>query len=127
MDGMTPINARQSYPMFDDYSVLQLGGRAMPTTRKAATEFEALFVQQLIQTMRETVRSINPDPLFGGGQDAQIFMSMFDQELAKGIAAEGGLGLADALVRQLDGHSLSSASYRPISDAESFNNLNVRG
>lgn len=127
MENMTPINARQPYPMFDDYSTLQLGGRAMPTTREAAIKFEALFVQQLIQTMRETVRAINPNPLFGGGQDSKIFMSMFDEELANGIAAEGGLGLADALVQQLDGHSFSSASYRPIHDAELFNNLNVRG
>ena len=127
MENIASINARQPYPSFDDYSTLQLGGRKMPATREAATKFEALFVQQLIETMRETVRAINPDPLFGGGQDAQIFMSMLDEELAKGIAAEGSFGLADSLELQLNGQRSSSAAYRPINDAESLNNLLMRG
>lgn len=127
MEGITSINAQQLSSAFGDYATLQLGERAMPTTREAATKFEAMFIQQLIKTMRETVRAINPDPLFGGGHDAQVFMSMFDEELAKGMAAEGGLGLADALLQELDGHRLSSALYRPIRDVESFTNLNVSG
>ncbi len=123
MDPIGSLHINQPYPSFNDAATLQLGGRAMPTTKEAATQFEALFVQHLIQTMRETVRAINPDPMLGGGQDSEIFMSMFDQELAKGIAADGGLGLANSLMRQLDGESSSPAESRPIQHADSLINL----
>ena len=123
MDLLGPLNPHQLLPTFAEKATMQFGGTGGPTTREAATQFEALFVQQLIQTMRETVRAINPNPLFGGGQDAQIFMSMFDEELAKGIAAEGGLGLADSLVEQLDRYGSSSTSIRPIQGTESLDNL----
>ena len=126
MDLLGPMTPHRLYPMLADDATLQMDGSARPTTQEAATKFEAMFVQQIIKTMRETVRAINPNPLFGGGQDAQIFMSMFDEQLAKGIAEEGGLGLADALVEQLDSHGSSFAADRPIRDSESLNNFVMR-
>ena len=71
--------------------------------RKAAREFETLFVGMMLKSMRETV---GKDMLAGKGQSEDIYRSMLDQEYAKAVAEQGGLGLAkmieDQLIKQQD-------------------------
>ncbi|MFZ5925515.1 MAG: rod-binding protein [Bacillota bacterium] len=69
--------------------------------REACEELEGVFVEYLIREMRRTVPK---DRLFGGGRGEEIFQSMFDQEIAKKIAARGGIGLSNILYGQLSGH-----------------------
>lgn len=66
--------------------------------RKAAREFEALFVGMMLKSMRETV---GKDMLTGKGQGEDIYRSLLDQEYAKSIAEQGGLGLAKTIEKQL--------------------------
>lgn len=66
--------------------------------RKAAREFEALFVGMMLKSMRETV---GKDMLAGKGQSDEIYRSLLDQEYAKAIAEQGGLGLAKMIEAQL--------------------------
>ena len=71
-----------------------------PGLREAARQFEALFYGQLIRAMRATV----PENGFWG-QDggAKIYRQLHDQALADRMAAGGGLGIADLIVRQFAG------------------------
>jgi len=68
--------------------------------RKAAREFEGLFVGMMLKSMRETV---GKDMLAGKGQGEEIYRSLLDQEYAKAVVEQGGLGLAKVIEAQLIG------------------------
>ena len=64
---------------------------------KAANQFEALFIQMLLKSMRD---SLPQDGIFD--DDAtRMYTSVLDQQLASKMAGKAGLGLADILVKQL--------------------------
>lgn len=68
--------------------------------KKAAREFEALFTSMMLKSMRGTV---GKDTVTGGGNGEEIYRSMLDQEYANLMAANGGIGLAQMIERQLKG------------------------
>lgn len=79
--------------------------------RAAAAEFESLFINQMMKSMRET---IGKSELFHGGNAEDIYTSMLDTELSKNMAKSGGIGLADMLLRQLsDGAGEPPIQTRP--------------
>jgi peptidoglycan hydrolase FlgJ len=59
---------------------------------KAARDFEAMAIGELLRPMFDTVDS--SDGAFGGGVGEQAWRPMLVQEYAKQIASHGGLGLA---------------------------------
>lgn len=67
--------------------------------REAARQFEALFIHTMLKNMRETGFG---DGLFDNDQ-TKMYQGMFDQQIAGNMAANGGIGLAEVLVRQLGG------------------------
>lgn len=67
-------------------------------TRQAAQQFEAMFMNMLLKSMREALP--NSDPLASSA--GKTFTGMLDSELAQKLAAGKGLGLADVMVRQLE-------------------------
>lgn len=79
---------------------LQRLGRQDPQAglRAAAEQFEAIFVQMMLKSMREaTPRS----DLFDSSQ-TRFYESLMDQQWAQHMAGRG-VGLADQLVEQLEG------------------------
>lgn len=80
--------------------------------RRAAAEFESLFINQMLKSMRET---IGKSELFHGGNAEDIYASMLDTELSKNMAKAGGIGLADMLLRQLsDGTPEQATQAEPV-------------
>ena len=72
---------------------------------KAAQQFEALFMQMVLKSMREaTPKSGLLDSAAG-----ELYTGMLDQQLAGKVAA-GGTGLADMIVRQLTRHLRPAAA-----------------
>lgn len=67
-----------------------------PGMRKAAEAFEAVFVRQLIGSMRSS--SLGDDIL--GSQAGEQFRDMADAKTAEGMAQTGALGIADMLLAQ---------------------------
>lgn len=66
--------------------------------QRAAEEFEAFFLQQMLSVMRRTV----PEGGFLKKDHAhEIFEGMLDEALAGEMARAGGIGLANLLVAQL--------------------------
>ena len=47
--------------------------------KKACDEFEALFWEQLLKTMRKTIPKSN---LLGKGREEELYTSLYDQELS---------------------------------------------
>lgn len=72
--------------------------------REVANQFEALFLQTMLKSMREASLG---DPLFGDSEQMEMYQGMMDQQLAVELASGKGVGLADMLVRQLGGESAS--------------------
>lgn len=83
-----------------------------PATNKAvAQQFEALFLQIVLKTMREAMPR---EGLFDSEQ-SRMFESIHDQQLAQVLAGSGkGLGLAAVIEKQLT--QLSGNDVQPLSD-----------
>jgi Rod binding domain-containing protein len=64
--------------------------------RRAAEEFEAAFLGQLLGGMTQGLAGDGP---LGGGNDP--FAAMLRDEYGRLIARGGGIGVADAVMRQL--------------------------
>ena len=69
--------------------------------REAASQFEAQLLHQMLQAMRQAVQ--RDEENVSGAQD--LYQEMMDREVALLVARNGGLGMADAMVRQLSGAS----------------------
>ena len=74
--------------------------QAPAALKEAARQFESLFTQMLLKSMREANKSFGEDSLFGSDQ-ADMYQDMFDDQIAMQMSKGKGLGLADMLVRQL--------------------------
>ena len=70
------------------------------TLRQVAQQFEALFLQMALKSMRQASMG---DPIFDSNQ-SDMYREMFDQQTALSMTHGKGIGLADALVRQLQGN-----------------------
>lgn len=66
---------------------------------RAAQDFEAMAIGQMLAPMFETVKLSNTP--FGGGAGEESWQPMLVQEMAKGIARAGGFGLARPVLDQM--------------------------
>jgi len=61
-------------------------------------DFEAIFLGELLKSMRKTVPQ---DGILGRSFGEDVFQSMLDEEYAKSMASTHSTGLAEILFRQL--------------------------
>jgi flagellar protein FlgJ len=66
--------------------------------RKACMDFESIFTQHLLKTMRQTIPASG---IFGENAGKTIFESLFDQELGRSLARQRGLGLGRMIYEQM--------------------------
>jgi flagellar protein FlgJ len=79
-----------------------------PEALKAvAQQFEALFTQMMLKSMREANEAMGED-LFESDQTA-LYRDMYDKQISLELSRGEGLGLADLLVRQLQGARAQAA------------------
>ncbi len=71
-------------------------GASADTLKSAARQFEAVFTQMVLKSMRDATPQ---DGVFDNEQ-TKLYMSMFDQQLSQQLSTRG-IGLADVMVRQL--------------------------
>jgi flagellar protein FlgJ len=70
--------------------------------KKAAQEFEAIFVQQMLDAMDKTVD--RKDSFLNGGSSEEYFRSMLNEEISKSMTTRqggSGFGLAESIYRQM--------------------------
>jgi flagellar protein FlgJ len=70
-----------------------------PKLKVACDEMESLFIHHMLSEMRKTVTKSG---MVDGGRAEEIYTSLMDAELAKKMAASGGLGLAKMLQEQMN-------------------------
>ena len=80
---------------------------------EVAQQFESLMVQMALKSMREAKLA---EGAFDSDQ-SDFYMEMFDKQLSLTLSRGRGLGLADALVRQLGGMT-AAASDKAITQEE---------
>jgi flagellar protein FlgJ len=89
-------------PAFDPQRVgrLKAGARAEDpeALRSVAQEFEALLLDQVMKAMRAASFG---DEMFGSSA-TQTFTGLLDEQYAQLLSRRPGIGLADAIVRQIE-------------------------
>jgi len=98
-DGLNNSTLQSS---IDFAGMASLRGQAQQKTEKAtretATQFEALFIHEMLKSMRQTIEKSDLN-----GSDAEdTFQEMYDRELSQQLAKRNTLGVADMLVKHLD-------------------------
>ncbi len=73
-------------------------GKKRAAIHKVAVEFQSIFVEMMLKSMRETV---GQDKLTGGGHGEEVYGAFLDREYAAAISRRGGLGLAEMIEKQL--------------------------
>ncbi len=72
--------------------------RDLESLKKSSQEFETLYVMEMFKAMRKAV----PDGgLFEKNQSTEIFTEMIDMERAKATTQGKGLGIAEAMYKQM--------------------------
>lgn len=81
--------------------------------RAAAQQFEALFMNMLMKSMRQAnqVFEAEENPL--SSRDVEFFQDMYDNQLTSELSNQGTLGLADLMVEQLS--PTGTANHTPAS------------
>lgn len=92
---------------FTQFSALRAGAEKNDPAvlREVAGQFEALFIETLLKSMREASLG---DPLIGDSEQHEMYQGMLDQQLAVEMSSGKGIGLAEMLVRQLGGEEAAS-------------------
>jgi flagellar protein FlgJ len=70
----------------------------------AAKQFEAIFMQMLMKSMRKAQEVLESDSPFNS-ESTKFYRDMHDQQMSLELSSNGSLGLSDLIVRQLGGDS----------------------
>ncbi len=73
-------------------------GRDPEKLKKTAQQFEAVYIQQMLKEMRNTIPD---DGLIERGNADDIYAQFQDAEVARIMSEKGGIGLAELMVKQL--------------------------
>lgn len=76
-----------------------------------AKQFESLFVDQMLKSMRAATRALSPDSLLGG-PELELRQEMLDHQWAIHLSENGGLGLRDLITDQLGGRPAAAGVER---------------
>lgn len=90
---------------------------------QAAKQFEAIFMQMLMKSMRKAQEVLESDSPFNS-ESTKFYRDMHDQQMSLEMSNNGSLGLSELIVRQLGG---DSENYKPQSILRSDGNLDSRG
>ena len=63
-----------------------------------AQSFESMFLNEMFEQM---TADMPVDKMFGGGSDEAIYRSMQNEQLAKAVSKRGGIGIADAIYKEM--------------------------
>ena len=68
---------------------------------QAAEQFETLFLQMVLKSMRSASDALTDEESLGSSQQQRMYRDMYDGQLSMAMINKGSLGIADAMVKQL--------------------------
>lgn len=84
-----------------------------PKKWQIAQDFEAMFIHQMLKSMRNTV---SDESLAGEASNGRkIFTEMFDEEMSKRASRQGGFGLAELVYRHMGDNTQGPEKTVPLS------------
>jgi flagellar protein FlgJ len=78
--------------------------------KKACQEMEAVFLNMLLKTMRDTVTK---SEIGGNTRQTDTMQSMMDMEMTRNMAAAGGTGIAEMMYRNLTHPGVAHPTAQP--------------
>jgi flagellar protein FlgJ len=101
---MADIINTNSAKSYSDFSALgELRGKAQRNEsgalRESAQQFEALFIQMMLKSMREASNVMKSDMFQSNAMET--FQGMYDKEISMQMASRNALGFADVVVKQM--------------------------
>jgi flagellar protein FlgJ len=90
--------------------------------QEAAQQFESIFVQMMIKSMRKASEVLSDEDSPFNSQNVKFYQDMHDQQLASSLSASGSIGLADIVVKQLSQH-LPGSDYQSANVVRGDGNL----
>jgi Rod binding domain-containing protein len=111
MDALTP-SSTNSYLDFDGLGQLKGQARqdAKGALKETAQQFEALFLQMMMKSMRESIVKSE----MSESSTLETFEGMFDKEVSVQLAKKNTMGLADMLVKNLEQQQANIATTSEI-------------
>jgi flagellar protein FlgJ len=102
-DSTAIVMKKVNYPGFssDPIQIQQSTGKKRLNAQqvdRAAEDFEAMFLTQMMQPMFE---GVSTDGIMGGGQAEEVYRSFMLDEYGKLMARAGGIGVADHVRKEL--------------------------
>ena len=94
------INNGTNNPIALQSNKSQSQAEAQAAAKKAAQEYESIFISHFLNSYTKEVGN-EENQILGGGQGAQLYKSLLNDEYGKAIADQGGFGIADAIYSQL--------------------------
>jgi len=89
---------------------------------QAAKQFESIFMQMLMKSMRKAQDVLASDSPFNS-ESTKFYRDMHDQQMSLEMSNNGSLGLSELIVRQLGGDD----NFKPHTILRSDGNLDSRG
>ena len=114
----TALNGSNAGSYLDFSNLGRLKGQAAKDGKSAAREtaqqFEALFLQMMMKSMRDA--SFKSDLVESQAKDT--FEGMFDKEVSLAMAKKNTLGLADMLIKNMPDPAVQAANAKAIQDIQ---------
>jgi flagellar protein FlgJ len=73
-------------------------GMSLPRLREVCAEFEAVFLNHLLKTMRSSMAG---GGLLGKSHQGEVMGSLLDEKIAMDMAKKRGIGMGDLLFEKL--------------------------
>jgi Rod binding domain-containing protein len=108
MDAVNSSSSTNSYLDFDGLGQLKGQARkdAKSAMRETAQQFEAMFIQMMMKSMRESIVKSE----LSESSTVDTFEGMFDKEVSLQLSKRNSMGLADMLVKNLEQQQASMTS-----------------
>lgn len=133
LTGFLPSPAPKSSGVQDNYfdqnslnSVKAMGRHNDPAAlQEISKKFEAMFVQQMLKSMREANAVFGEDNIFSS-KEVEFHQGMMDQQMVINLTSGEGMGLAKAMYQQMQMRYGKPAELNIDSDAiNTLNNLRI--
>ena len=113
---MSRLDSNSFYADFNSLANLKNQAQKDPNAalKDVAQQFESIFINMIFKNMRDANEAIGGG-LFDSSQTKQ-YTEMMHSQMAQSMANSGGIGFADALIRQFEGKGSGHASSEGGSD-----------
>ncbi len=98
IDSLYSLNMQNSSSVKAESMKNGLRSRNDRRLKEACSDFEAIFIKQMLDSMRKTV---NKSGLMDGGMAEEIFQDMLYDKYAEKMSKTGNFGIKDILYKQL--------------------------